>query len=618
MLLFEVKNQKLTRLDVLEPATDSEQYLKAKFTFNDADWNGKAKTAYFRLGEAVYKALLNSNNECVVPSEVLIRSENRYARTQGSKIYVSLVGELNTTRITTNEVQVELNASGYSEAEEPAEPTESEYQQIITQYANNEAAINEAKAECEAARADLVGVKNIFANAIKGNLSGAVVKADDVSPVEHEMTVSVHGKNFFDVSKITNTSTATNNGDGSITIAANTYYCRLNQTLREVCPQLKSGDTAVLSFDSTSKNTKYMYFHGLQGTWIAGYYLKITDEILNSYITIYGFADNDELYGQECVISNIQIEKGTTATEYEPFIDPSTMTVTKCGKNLIPYPFASQTLTYNGVTYTDNGDGSVTIEGTVENDGVSFMLVNTGAGGRKYLPKGTYYLSCPEIANNSDVFLSIFFYDDNETSTFTATSGKNQSFTLEKGQYYGLYFRVYGGSVIKKITVKPQIEVGSVATVYEKYNATEHTPSSDGTVDGIASLSPNMTILTDTEGAVVECEYIKDTNKVIQKIADEFKISVSQSALISSVTLNADQWVGEESPYFQKVTVSGATKNSKIDLNPTVEQLNVFHNKDLAFVVENDDGNITVYCIGQKPTNNYTMQATLTEVIIDG
>lgn len=75
--------------------------------------------------------------------------------------------------------------------------------------------------------------------------------------------------------------------------------------------------------------------------------------------------------------------------------------------------------------------------------------------------------------------------------------------------------------------VYPQIEIGQTATEYEAYSTpTEHTPSADGTVEGITSLSPNMTILTDTEGAIVECEYIKDTNKVIQKIAGALNITI--------------------------------------------------------------------------------------------
>lgn len=34
------------------------------------------------------------------------------------------------------------------------------------------------------------------------------------------------------------------------------------------------------------------------------------------------------------------------------------------GKNLLPYPYARTTMTTNGITFTDNGDGSVTVNGT--------------------------------------------------------------------------------------------------------------------------------------------------------------------------------------------------------------------------------------------------------------
>jgi hypothetical protein len=87
---------------------------------------------------------------------------------------------------------------------------------------------------------------------------------------------------------------------------------------------------------------------------------------------------------------------------------------------------------------------------------------------------------------------------------------------------------------------------------------------------------------------------------------------------ISYVTLESSKWKGSSSPYSQVVTISGTTPNSKIDINPTVEQLSIFHYKDLAFVVEDDKGKITVYCIGQKPENDYTMQVTITEVAING
>ena len=89
--------------------------------------------------------------------------------------------------------------------------------------------------------------------------------------------------------------------------------------------------------------------------------------------------------------------------------------------------------------------------------------------------------------------------------------------------------------------------------------------------------------------------------------------AVSQIRL-TEVVLLASEWVGDESPYSQVVTVDGVTEYSKVDLQPSVEQLEVFHDKDIAFSTENEDGVITVYAIGDKPTQDYTIQATVMEV----
>lgn len=86
------------------------------------------------------------------------------------------------------------------------------------------------------------------------------------------------------------------------------------------------------------------------------------------------------------------------------------------------------------------------------------------------------------------------------------------------------------------------------------------------------------------------------------------------SARIAYVTLDANAWLGSKSPYSQVVSIPGVTKYSQVDLTPNVEQLSVFHDKDLAFVTENTNGVVTVYAIGQKPENDYTIQATITEV----
>ena len=85
---------------------------------------------------------------------------------------------------------------------------------------------------------------------------------------------------------------------------------------------------------------------------------------------------------------------------------------------------------------------------------------------------------------------------------------------------------------------------------------------------------------------------------------------------IVTVELLATSWVHRNNNlYSQVVSIEGVTENSQVDLTPSVEQLVAFYEKDLTFVTENEDGIVTVYAIGQIPTNDYIMQATITEVV---
>jgi hypothetical protein len=93
-------------------------------------------------------------------------------------------------------------------------------------------------------------------------------------------------------------------------------------------------------------------------------------------------------------------------------------------------------------------------------------------------------------------------------------------------------------------------------------------------------------------------------------------IGTGSTATIGTVELLANKWTGSDNLYSQVISVEGVTENSQVDLTPSVEQLVAFYQKDLALVAENEDGVVTVYAIGQKPTNDYMMQVTITEVIV--
>ena len=91
--------------------------------------------------------------------------------------------------------------------------------------------------------------------------------------------------------------------------------------------------------------------------------------------------------------------------------------------------------------------------------------------------------------------------------------------------------------------------------------------------------------------------------------------SAGAAVKLTEISLPAANWKGAVSPYSQVVAVEGVSVNSMVDLQPSVEQLEIFHDKDIAFSTENDGGVVTVYAIGDKPTNDYTIQATILEVI---
>lgn len=106
---------------------------------------------------------------------------------------------------------------------------------------------------------------------------------------------------------------------------------------------------------------------------------------------------------------------------------------------------------------------------------------------------------------------------------------------------------------------------------------------------------------------------ITELKKIVQ--------SLQAKSLIKTTTINllASGWIKKQNnQYYQTISIEDVTEYSKIDLQPTLDQLAAFYEKDITFVTENEDGVVTIYCIGQKPANDYEIQATITEVIENG
>lgn len=84
----------------------------------------------------------------------------------------------------------------------------------------------------------------------------------------------------------------------------------------------------------------------------------------------------------------------------------------------------------------------------------------------------------------------------------------------------------------------------------------------------------------------------------------------------TTVTLSTS-WSGSSSPYTQTVTISGTTSNSKIDLQPDARVIQqMIDDEVVAMNIVNDNGVLTAYAIGGKPTASLTIQVTITEVSV--
>lgn len=239
---------------------DSVLFEKIHFNF-PAEWDGFAKTAVFTNGETKISVVLNENgklctgeNECCIPHEVI----------KAPAFTVSVFGVSGDKRATTQIAQVSVKPSGYGEGAAPADPTPTEYEQLVAiansaeqlaqsvrsdadsgafkgdkgeqgnkgdkgdtgavgakgdkgdkgdpgkdavtdrAYSPTSENAQSGKAVAEALKAERTYANNSFSGALRGSASGEAVRLTDVSPIEHEIKIKLTAEsNYSDFSGVT-------------------------------------------------------------------------------------------------------------------------------------------------------------------------------------------------------------------------------------------------------------------------------------------------------------------------------------------------------------------------------------------------------------------------------
>lgn len=380
-------------------------------------------------------------------------------------------------------------------------------------------------------------IRNLYSNAIVGTASGEIVQVNDVSPIKHAVKVEARSKNLLNTYTELETKTIDGitfvfNGDGTVTIDG-TCDCS-NSTnaaaTRGFIPgdgaiNIKKGTTVTLSgiygitpdgkyavrirlfTDTKTTNTN----GGLQGD----YYQTTTVTVTEDCVIQSGHIQVIDGYSVDNMIIKPQLEIGDTATEFTPYTEVDDVEPVICGKNLLRYPYSQTTKEYNGVTFTDNGDGTITVNGTpTENASITLLGVNHD---RLYLPAGKLFSFHGGVAaSTSEEFYAFIAYDNGTADTvgsvsyvydYGRTGGK--SFILTEDSYlYSAGIVVRSGHEFKNVVFKPQLELSEVPTDYEPYI---------GSTD-LTSVSPTMTVMSNKAGVILDIEYNKDINCVFDEI----------------------------------------------------------------------------------------------------
>lgn len=385
-----------------------------------------------------------------------------------------------------------------------------------------------AKSVNDVVSAQKTDIAQNYANALKGKVTGNnAVRIDDSSPIEHEMNVRVSSKNvipypYAQTTKTEKGITFTDNGDGTITV---------NGTA--------TGDTAMTLVNSPTSLSEGSYV--LSGTPNGG----VTTYYIQAYIDgKYGRAD---VAGQTAIYSvnkgqkvtriefyvktgatfdNLvvkpQFERGTTATDYTPYVDVSTVALTQRGKNLIPYK--RRNLSNYGVNFTVNDDGSLTANGTA----TAPLSQYFHATGTLYnVPNGKVYTLSDPTSDSETTYQTrgqTLTPDGSGGFTFLCTKAKpyytwsnEQAATVRAGVF--IKTQVSPGTTISNLKFYPQFELGNAATKYEPpLPEITYSVPEDGIVTGIKNIYPTTTLLANKDNVVIDVEYNRDINKAFEEL----------------------------------------------------------------------------------------------------
>jgi hypothetical protein len=253
-------------------------------------------------------------------------------------------------------------------------------------------------------------------------------------------------------------------------------------------------------------------------------FVATADEL---YIKSYACYNIGTTGSETFTIDELQVEEGVTGTEYTPYVaNLSGVEVSRYGKNL--FDINTMLSQYSKKKSDERFEGTQSIH----------PLCNIPV-----IPNQKYTLS---------VWISASYSLGTGSLTGAIMDGKNIQYSASSDK---LLINAAGGFGTEAVRYhftftarsewitfcsvamwfdNMQLELDGSVTDYEPYIEPQTTTANaDGIVEGLTSLSPNMTVLSNTEGVVINLEYNVDTKMYIDNELAKIKAELS-AAIVNS------------------------------------------------------------------------------------
>ena len=378
-------------------------------------------------------------------------------------------------------------------------------------------------------------------NTLKGSAEGTGVSLKDISPVKHDVPIQLSGLPPIEEA-------------GTIIPIPTPYAFEDDAAQTGMTWTVAEDGTITIDVDGTKTDGTSPWFIAENLVLPAGEYVisvmksvTVTPEINGGmWAHSMHICDGDMYYGSGNTIKIVELPTDTST--YMPDVS---FTLTKETAIWIDYMYGSAGVGINGVPDRVVTEIKIELKSDVSYIPADYSGVKVQRLGKNLCNTGTatftrgitIELPTPLPAKTPFVFSSIFESDYTGSSNliqFNYTDGtscsnadmaswntkkptERQLCTRANGlpkdlksiSFYAGYGWGNSGGYTGTLT-NVQLEIGSTATEYEPYiEPIKYTANADGTVEGIKSLYPNMTLLTDTEGVIVTAEYDRDINKAI-------------------------------------------------------------------------------------------------------